>query len=220
MTAETRIRVLTVDDHAIVRVGLRALIDQQPEFLLVGEANDAVSARAEIGRLHPELVVMDVRLGAADGIELTRDLLATWPSLRVLILSAYAGDEEVYRAIEAGARAYLLKEFAGSELVAALDHVRRGLRYVSPDVARRLTLHGARVSLTPRELDVLNAVSLGYRNAEIAAKLGISGSTARTHVERLMAKFDCHDRTRLVAIALARGFLASERISAQIGDDR
>jgi len=209
-------RILAVDDHAIVLQGLRLLVAEVPGLEWAGQADSAASALAAIAATNPDIAIIDVRLGKEDGIELAARLTHSNPGLRTIIFSAFSGDEEVYRALDAGARGYVLKEFVATEILSAIDHVRRGLRYVSGDVARRLATNGPRVSLTPREAVVLRAVGQGLRNKDIALKLDISPATVRTHVERLLEKFDCHDRTRLVAVALARGFLRAEQLVAEM----
>lgn len=215
MTAGAPARVVAIDDHAIVLAGLRALIGEMPQLAWAGEARSCDSALALVSDVQPDIAVLDVRLGSDDGIALARQLLVRQPRLRIVFFSAYSGDEEVFRALDSGARGYVLKEFAGSEILTAIDHVRRGLRYVSADVARRLACNGPRITLTAREDMVLRAVGSGLRTKDIADLLDIGPATVRTHVERLFEKFECHDRTRLVAVALARGFLRAEQLIAE-----
>ena len=218
MTESRHCRIFAVDDHAIVLDGLRLLVAEAPTLEWVGQANSAAAALAAVAADKPDIAIVDVHLGSDDGIALAAKLQTASPGLRTIIFSAYSGDEEVYRALDVGARGYVLKEFAATEIVSAIDHVWRGLRYVSDDVARRLAASGPRVNLTPREGVVLRAVANGLRNKEVAIRLGISPATVRTHVERLLEKFECHDRTRLVAVALARGFLRAEELLTLPGD--
>lgn len=213
MNVRESCRILAVDDHAIVLNGLRTLTAQVSSIDWVGEAHSAAEALTALVTCQPDIVILDVRLGSEDGIALCAQMQAIRPGLRAIIFSAFSGDEEVYRALDAGARAYVLKEFAATEILTAIDHVRRGLRYLSGDVARHLAAHGPRISLTPRETMVLRAVGSGLRNKEVAKLLDISPATVRTHVERLLEKFECHDRTRLIAVALARGFLRPEELA-------
>lgn len=212
----TPIRVVCVDDHPVVRAGLRAMIDIQPHLHVVGEAECAESARAAVAGLDPDMIVMDVRLGRTDGIELTADLIRERPSLKVVILSSYAGDEEVHRAIDAGAKGYVLKEFAAAEILEALDHARKGLPYVSADIARRLARHGPRVVLTPREATLLCDLACGQPDSSIAEKLGLSEPELAAAVKRLMAKFQCATRARLIAAGLVRGFITEDSIASSL----
>ncbi|OQW47450.1 MAG: hypothetical protein A4S16_01835 [Proteobacteria bacterium SG_bin6] len=203
-------RVLCVDDHPVVRAGLRALVGTDPQLQVVGEAEDEPSARAAVAALDPDIVVMDVRLGSTDGIRLTAELTRANPRLGVVVLSSYAGDEEVYRATEAGARGYVLKEFAAAEIITALNEVRRGNRYVSRDIAERLARSGPRVWLTPIEQTVLGEVSRGRENEDIAAACGLSLADVEGCTTRLIEKFGCENRTDLATRAMARGFLDRE----------
>ena len=202
-------RVLCVDDHPVVRAGLRAMIDLQPRLSVVGEAADAAEARTAVATLDPDIVVMDVRLGSSDGIALTADLVRANPALRIVILSSYAGDEEVHRALDAGARGYVLKEFAAAEILAALDQVRRGNPYLSRDIADRLARTGPRVHLTPREHMVLVQMAGGRDDNEIAAAGTLSIAEVEACIARLVTKFGCTNRVHLTVLATARGFLNS-----------
>lgn len=200
-------RVLCVDDHPVVRAGLRALIGMHPMLSVVAEADDEVSTRRAVVEKTPDLIVMDVRLGLHDGLALTAALVRETPSLRVVVLSSYAGDEEVHRAFDAGARAYVLKEFAAEEIVAALDQVRKGHTYVSREIANRLTYSGPRVHLTPAESSVLGRLSQGRADHEIAEESGLNQNEVARCLARLSTKFDRKDRISLVRIATMRGFL-------------
>lgn len=211
-TSTSICRIFGVDDHAIVLEGLRLLIAVEPELEWIGQADGVEPALVAIANLKPDIVIIDIRLGNEDGIALAARLAADQPAVRTIIFSGFSGDEEVYRALDAGARGFVLKEFVATEILLAIDHVRRGLRFVSSQVARRLATSGPRINLTAREAVVLRAVGTGMRNKDIATELQISPATVRTHVERLLEKFDCHDRTRLVAIALARGFLRPDQL--------
>ena len=192
------------------------MIDIQPHLNVVGEAECEESARALVARLDPDMVVMDVRLGRSDGIDLTADLIRERPALNVVILSSYAGDEEVHRAIDAGAKGYVLKEFAAAEILSALDHARKGLHYVSADIAKRLAQHGPRVVLTPREATLLCELACGQSDTAIADKLGLSEPELCDAISRLMAKFHCTTRARLIAAGLVRGFIHEESIATSL----
>lgn len=199
-------RILCVDDHPIVRAGLRALIDSQTTMRVVGEADDAPSAREAVASLDPDIVVMDVRLRGSSGIDLTRELVAARPDLRVIMLSSYVGDEEIHRALAAGARGYVLKEFAAQEILVALEQVRRGNRYLSTEISHRLARNGPRVTLTPAEQSVLFDILQGFDASESANRLAMTIDEVEGCRRRLSAKFDCENHARLAITAIARGF--------------
>lgn len=201
------VRIVCVDDHPLMRMGLRALIEATEGLALVGEAGEAAAARAECARLRPDLLVIDVRLPDGDGIETIAHLRRTAPALGAVVLSTFAGDETVHRALEAGARGFVLKEYAETELIAAIRAVASGRRYLPREAADVMVAHWPRVVLTPRERDVLRAMARGMRNKEIGRALGMTESTARTHVESVRTKFKCRDRQSTIATATARGFL-------------
>jgi DNA-binding NarL/FixJ family response regulator len=206
MTASRLIRVLCVDDHPVVRTGLRALIAAEPTMTLVGEAASATEAIEVAKAIHPDVMVVDVRLGDGDGIGVTRTVSKVCGRTRVLILTTYIGDETIHCALDAGATGFVSKAFADHELISAILAVANGRRYFSADVAARLIAHGPRIVLTARERAVLTTLGEGLRNKQIGARLGMTEATARTHVERILAKFNCRDRGRAVAIAHERGF--------------
>lgn len=200
-------RVLIVDDHPVVRAGVRAVLEENYRLFVAGEAATAREAVERCASLHPDLVVMDLRLRRESGADAAERIRAQCPRSRILILTSFGGDEEIHRAIEAGARGYVLKDSIGDELVSAAFAVAAGRYHIPAEVSRRLAAHGPRVVLTQREHDVLALMATGLRNKEIAAATGISEATARTHVQNILGKFDCSDRGRAVAIAIARGFL-------------
>lgn len=204
---QDRVRVLIVDDHPVVRAGVRALLEASAQLDIVGEAGTAAEAVDRCGALRPHLVVMDLRLRGESGADVTRLIRHNCPWTKVLILTSYGGDEEIHRAIDAGARGYVLKDTAADELIAAVLAVNDGRHHIPAEVARRLAAHGPRVTLTVREHQVLGLMAAGLRNKEIAHAAGVTEATARTHVQNILDKFDCSDRGRAVAIAIARGFL-------------
>lgn len=207
MAGPTPIRVLCVDDHPVVRTGLRALIEHEPDLELIAAASTAAEAHALATALHPDLLLIDVRLPDGDGIDAAAILRRHMPGLRILVLSTFAGDETVHRALDAGASGFVLKEHAEADLIDAVRAVAAGKRYMPRAVSELLLMHGPRVALTPREHEVLRAMARGLNSRDIARALRIAEATARTHVENVRAKFKCRDKQTTIVTATTRGFL-------------
>jgi len=208
-----RIRILIVDDHPIVRSGLASVLSSQPDFDVVGEASDGQQAVAEASRLAPDLVLMDLRMPVRNGVDASAAILAERPSTRVVVLTTYASDGEVLRAIEAGAVGYLLKDVPHDELFRALRAVVRGERYLAPVVTERLMARWqqpARASLTERELDVLRCVARGDGNKQIAASLGITEPTVKAHLVHIFDKLGVENRTAAARVAREQGLVATD----------
>lgn len=203
------IHVLIVDDHPAVRAGIAALVGAADGMMVVAEADSQAPALQACTSFNPDVVLMDLRLGAEDGATITAAILARYSAIRVLVLTTFDGDEAIHRALEAGARGYVLKDSGLDEIEAAIRAVAAGRRHIPAAVAMRLALNGPRVELTPRERDVLDHLADGLRNSEIAVRLGIGEATVRTHVQHIIEKFGCHDRGAAIAAAIARGFLAT-----------
>ena len=211
------IRVLVVDDHAVVRAGLRLLLDAQDDIETVGEAGDAREAIFEARSTKPDVVLMDVVLGGKSGIEVTPELLHEQPETRVLVLSMQDDPRYVREAFAAGAHGYVLKEAADAELVTAVREVARGGRYVHPALGARMAAADAAAAdaaehdpLSDREREVLRLLALGHTNQEIAQMLYISVRTAETHRAHIMQKLRLETRAELVRYALAQGLLEPE----------
>ena len=211
------IRVLIVDDHAVVRAGLRLLLDAQDDIETVGEAGDAREAIFEARSTKPDVVLMDVVLGGKSGIEVTPELLHEQPETRVLVLSMQDDPRYVREAFAAGAHGYVLKEAADAELVTAVREVARGGRYVHPALGARMAAADAAAAdaaepdpLSDREREVLRLLALGHTNQEIAQMLYISVRTAETHRAHIMQKLRLETRAELVRYALAQGLLEPE----------
>jgi two-component system, NarL family, response regulator NreC len=211
------IRVLIVDDHAVVRAGLRLLLDAQDDIETVGEAGDAREAIFEARSTKPDVVLMDVVLGGRSGIEVTPELLHEQPETRVLVLSMQDDPRYVREAFAAGAHGYVLKEAADAELVTAVREVARGGRYVHPALGARMAAADAAAAdaaehdpLSDREREVLRLLALGHTNQEIAQMLYISVRTAETHRAHIMQKLRLETRAELVRYALAQGLLEPE----------
>ena len=215
--ASTPVRVLIADDQALMRAGFRMILDAQPDIEVVGEAIDGTDAIRHFERLTPDVVVMDVRMPAMDGIEATRRLTATDPPARVLILTTFDLDEYVYDALRAGASGFLLKDRPPEELVAAVRVVAAGDALLAPSVTRRLIEEFSKrapgasraelAELTDREREVLVLIARGLSNAEIARALFVAETTVKTHVGRILAKLRLRDRAQAVVLAYESGLV-------------
>jgi DNA-binding NarL/FixJ family response regulator len=210
-TAYDRIRVVVVDDHAVMRAGVIALLTDEPTIEIVGEASDGREGVDLVERLAPDVALLDLRMPVLDGVAATTEIVALQAATRVLILTTYDTDVEIERAVEAGAVGYLLKDTTRDQLADAIRSAARGETVLAPKVAERLVARMRRpepVVLTARERDVLHAVADGLSNAEIGRRLVIGEATVKTHLLRVFAKLDVSDRTRAVVVALERGLLA------------
>jgi DNA-binding NarL/FixJ family response regulator len=201
------IRVLVVDDHFVVRMGLISLVNTEPDLIVVGEADDGEQAIALYQQLQPDLVLMDLRMPGKSGPEATTQIRRLSDGARVLILSAFDGDDEIHSALEAGAQGYVLKSATGEELIPAIRAVAAGKRWIPTNVATRLKSRNLFEELTPRELDVLREVAKGLSNKELADALGITEHTAKDHLKSILAKLRVADRTQAVTTALQRGII-------------
>ena len=212
------IRVLIADDQALVRTGFRVILDAEPDLKVVGEAADGRETIDAAARLHPDVVLMDIRMPNLDGIEATRRLTRGERAPRVLILTTFDLDEYVYEALRAGASGFLLKDAGADELLHAVRVVAAGDALLSPSITRRLIADYARrpspseqpaalAELTPRELEVLRLVARGLSNAEIARQLVLGDATVKTHVARIFQKLDLHDRAQAVVLAYESGLI-------------
>jgi len=209
----TRIRLLVVDDHPIVRSGITSVLATQPDFEVVGEAANGDDAVRAAAALAPDLVLMDLRMPGTNGVDATAAIRAARPATRVVVLTTYASDGEVLRAIEAGAVGYLLKDVPHDELFRALRAVARGERYLAPVVTERLMARWqqpVRTALTERELEVVRCVARGDGNKQIAAALGIAEPTVKAHLVHIFEKLGVENRTAAARVARERGLLAPE----------
>jgi len=201
------IRVLCVDDHPIVREGIAAIIENQDDVVSVGEAADGKAAIEQYRKLKPDVVVMDLRMSGLGGLQATTQIRREFPAARIIVLTTYEGDEDIHRALDAGARGYLLKGSVRRELLQSIREVHAGQRHISATAATCLAEHMPRTSLSPRELEVLQLIAEGLRNKEIGAKLDIAEDTVKIHIKNIFAKLEVIDRTAAVVAASQRGFI-------------
>ena len=209
------VRILIVDDHGVLRAGLRALLEDEPDFQVVGEAADGEEGLRQAEALKPDIVLMDISMPGVDGIEATRRVHASLPNTRVLLLTVHEDKSLLREAIQSGASGYILKRAVESELINAIRAVGRGELYVHPAMTRALlpdlpqeqAIQARSDSLTAREVEVLKLIALGHTNRQIAEKLHLSIRTVETHRANLMDKLDLHSRVELVRYANQHGLL-------------
>ena len=205
--ADGRTRVMVADDHPVVRTGLAAVLVQQPDLELVAEAENGARA-VELYREHrPDVCLMDLRMPVMDGVEAIRTITAEFPGARILALTTYEGDADIRRALEAGARGYLLKDMLLTEVIGAVRAVRRGERVIPTAVAAKLAEFPERSDLTERELEVLQLVARGLSNKDVARAIGRTDETVKIHLKNTFAKLGVADRTEAVTVALTRGLI-------------
>jgi DNA-binding NarL/FixJ family response regulator len=201
------IRVLTVDDHQLVREGIAAVLDGQPDMRLIGQASNGREAVESFRQHRPDVTLMDLRMPDMSGIEAITAIRAEFPSARIIVLTTYAGDVQAAGALKAGASGYLLKNLVRKELLETVRAVHGGKRRVPPEIATDIAEHVADDALTEREIEVLRRVAAGRSNKVIAAELDISEGTVKTHMKNILPKLHASDRTHAVMIALKRGIL-------------
>ncbi len=204
---QTRIRILLVDDHPLLRDGLRASVGAESDMEIVAAASNGREALALFGQHRPDITLMDLKMPVMGGVDAIQAIRGQCASAKIIVLSTYAGDEDIHRALEAGAATYLLKDTLSVDLVRVIRAVYAGERPLPAAVSQRLADRTLHPSLTPREMEVLQLVAEGLRNKEIAARLRISEETAQSHVRNILSKFGLHDRTEAVAVAVRRGIV-------------
>lgn len=195
------------DDHPVVRTGIRAMITRESDMSVVAEATDGAEAVSLYEQHKPDVVLMDLRMPRQDGIASIRAIVAGDSSARIVALTSYEGDADIYGALDAGACGYLIKDMVGAEVVAAVRSAAAGRRVIPPLVASRLAEFVPRVDLTPRELEVLRLAARGLRNRDIAHVIGRTQETVKVHLKHVMAKLAVGDRTEAVTLALQRGII-------------
>jgi DNA-binding NarL/FixJ family response regulator len=203
----TVIRVMTVDDHPIFRDGLAALLAFYKDLELVAEAEDGAQAVAMFRTYRPDVVLMDLSMPVMGGAQATEAINSEFPDARIIALTTYEGDVDIHRALEAGARGYLLKDALRTQVADAIRAVHRGARVVPPTVAQKLAEYTPRVELTDRELEVLSLMATGQSNKEIADSIGRTEATVKVHVLHVLSKLGVDDRTAAVTVALKRGMI-------------
>ena len=201
------IRILTVEDHPVFRQGLKAIISEEPDMCLVGQATDAIQAMAEFKQHRPDITLMDLRLPGTNGTDAMISIRGTFPNARIIMLTTSDGDGEIQRAMRAGASAYILKSMPTDELLGVIRSVHAGRRHIPAEVAARLAEHLGDEELTTRELEVLRLVREGYRNKQIADQLAIAETTVNFHIKNMLGKLGANDRTHAVTIAIRRGLM-------------
>ena len=207
MSADAPIRVLSVDDHPLMREGIAAMIKNQADMVLVAEAANGREAIQRFREHQPDVTLMDLRLPDMSGIDAVIAILSEFPKTRILMLTTFEGDVEIQRSLQAGARGYMLKSMPPSELLAGIREVHAGRKRIPPEVATHLAEHIGDEALTTRELEVLQQVAGGHRNRDIAGRLYISEETVKVHIKHIMEKLGAKDRTEAVSIALRRGII-------------
>ena len=201
------IRVLSVDDHPLMREGIAALINNQANMSLIAEASNGRDALRLFREQQPDVTLMDLRLPDMSGVEAMSAILKEFPKARIIILTMFEGDVEIQRALKAGARAYLLKTMPPKELVKVIQYIHDGKKHIPPEIAANLAEHFSTDALTAREIEVLAQIAEGNRNRDIAEMLFISEETVKVHIKHIMDKLDASDRTQAVAIAIRRGII-------------
>ncbi len=201
------IRVMTVDDHLVVRTGLATMLANAPDIAVVGDAADGREAVARYAELRPDVVLMDLRMPGMDGVAAIRAIRRDDPRARLIALTMYDGDVDIHRALTAGASGYLAKDVPVADLIDAVRNVAAGRRALPAAVARALAEYTPRVDLSEREVEVLRLVAKGLSNSELAGVLGLAAGTAKVHLHHIFRKLGTEDRTEAVTVALQRGYL-------------
>ena len=208
MNAETKtIRILAADDHGLLRQGIAALVDLEPDMELVAQASTGREAIEQFRRHQPDITLMDLQMPDISGIEAIIAIRGEFPDARIIVLTTYAGDVQVVRALKAGARGYLLKGNVHTDLLETIRAVHAGRKRVAPEVAAELAMHTTEDELTARELEILKLIAKGNANKEIAAQLAVAEDTVKKHVTSILEKLGANDRTHAVTIGLDRGII-------------
>lgn len=208
MSQSATIRVLIADDHAIFRQGLATIINRDPEMQVIAQAENGEQAIALFEEHQPDVTLMDLRMPEVEGVAAISAICAIAKSARIIVLTTYDSDEDIYRGLQAGAKGYLLKETEPDELLNAIHTVHRGQQYIPPDVGAKLAQRLSNPELSERELEVLRSLAQGMSNADIATALSIGEGTVKSHVNRILNKLDVSDRTQAVIVAVKRGIVS------------
>jgi DNA-binding NarL/FixJ family response regulator len=206
----TSIRILAADDHHLIRAGVASFLATEPGLKLVAEASNGEEALEQYRQVRPDVVLMDLSMPVMDGLEATRAILEEFPDARIIVLTTYVGDEDIHRALDAGAMGYLVKDMMVAEILPIIRRVMSGQRGIPPAVAAKLAEHTPRIALTPRETEVISLMSTGLTNAQIASRIGRAEETVKVHVKNILQKLGAQDRTAAISIAVRRGFIRLE----------
>jgi two-component system NarL family response regulator len=207
MNVPPPIRTLIADDHTVVRAGLSAILGMQPDIKVVAEAADGEEACALFQEHRPDVMLLDLRMPKLDGLEVVRCIRSRDPAARIVIVSTYDSDEDIFRSLQAGARGYVLKDAPRQQIIEAVRNVFAGENYIPPAIASKVVEHALSPHLTPRELEVIQRMARGESNKEVGAALSICEGTVKTHVKGLLAKLAATSRTEAVTIAKRRGYI-------------
>jgi two-component system, NarL family, response regulator len=210
MVSASTIRVLAVDDHPLIRAGLVSFLATEPGLDVVAEAANGEEALEKYRELRPDIVLMDLSMPVMDGLAATRAILDEFHDAKVIVLTTYGGDEDIHRALHAGAMGYLVKDMLADEVLKIIHTVHAGRRGIPQPIAAKLAEHTPRVPLTPRETEVLSLVANGLSNAEVATRIGRTEGTVKVHLKNILQKLGAKDRTEAVTTALRRGFIRLE----------
>jgi DNA-binding NarL/FixJ family response regulator len=201
------LRILAADDHPLIRAGLVSYVATEPGLEVVAEADNGEEALEKYREFRPDIVLMDLSMPVMDGLAATRAIVDEFPDAKVIVLTTYGGDEDIYRALDAGAMGYLVKDMASAEVLNIIRTVHAGRRGIPQPVAAKLAEHTPRIPLTPRETEVLSLVANGLSNAEVAGRIGRTEGTVKVHLKNILQKLGANDRTEAVTTALRRGFI-------------
>jgi DNA-binding NarL/FixJ family response regulator len=207
MNDQPRIRVFSVDDHPLLREGIAAIINNQPDMTVIAQSANGQDAIQQFRKHQPDVTLMDLRLPDMSGIDVLAGIRSEFPEARIIILTTFEGDVEIKRALEAGARGYVLKSMPPKELVEVIRQVHAGKKRIPPELAAELAEHMSDEPLTTREVEVLGQIAGGNRNRDIAEQLFISEETVKVHIKHIMEKLGASDRTQAVAIGVRRGII-------------
>jgi DNA-binding NarL/FixJ family response regulator len=202
-----QIRILVVDDHPLLREGVASLVEKQADMLIVAEASNGKEALQLFQQHIPDITLMDLRLPGMDGIDAMKAILGEFPDAKIIVLTTFSGDAQIFRALKVGARAYLLKDLLRKELLDAIRTVQAGRKRIPPEIAVNIAEHASDTTLTRREIEVLQLIATGNPNKIVADKLSVTEDTIKMHVKSILSKLGANDRTHAVTIALKRGIM-------------